>query len=295
MKCAVHQDHDAIAFCQSCGNGLCSNCRISIAGVSYCQPCLDAGRIRTLGLHPEDPEERLPIPIGPVTSNSRRNFLLGIGGMIIVAIFIHLLWIYPVFGTYVQPDAPASLRIMPRTVGFAIIAVGITLCGFAFDEFKNYFNFRWGFIVGIYTILSPWMMVIGDLLLYTELVYVQDPMNSWRLLPGPLGPLYFVISTVGTVLIGVLLILWAATLLSVRKFTGSSKLNLSASILLLICAHFILLLIPMQIPMFLYIYYPHGAYLFGGLFTAYQAFLIEPATILIAIIFYRLRTSIKVQ
>jgi hypothetical protein len=46
MKCAVHTDVDAVAYCRNCGKPLCSACARPIRDVIYCEDCLAA----TLGL-----------------------------------------------------------------------------------------------------------------------------------------------------------------------------------------------------------------------------------------------------
>jgi hypothetical protein len=46
MKCAVHPDVDAVAYCRNCGKPLCSACARPVRDVIYCEDCLAA----TLGL-----------------------------------------------------------------------------------------------------------------------------------------------------------------------------------------------------------------------------------------------------
>ncbi|MGB6198425.1 MAG: B-box zinc finger protein [Candidatus Acidiferrales bacterium] len=42
MKCAVHPEVDATAFCRNCGKALCPECTRTIQGMHYCEPCLAA-------------------------------------------------------------------------------------------------------------------------------------------------------------------------------------------------------------------------------------------------------------
>ena len=56
MKCAVHTDVDAVAYCRNCGKPLCSACARPIRDVIYCEDCLAA----TLGL---------PGPVPPPTAS----------------------------------------------------------------------------------------------------------------------------------------------------------------------------------------------------------------------------------
>jgi hypothetical protein len=42
MKCAVHPEADATAYCRNCGKALCPECARSVQGMFYCEPCLAA-------------------------------------------------------------------------------------------------------------------------------------------------------------------------------------------------------------------------------------------------------------
>jgi cell wall-active antibiotic response 4TMS protein YvqF len=42
MKCAVHTDADATAYCRNCGKALCPECTRTVQGMHYCEPCLAA-------------------------------------------------------------------------------------------------------------------------------------------------------------------------------------------------------------------------------------------------------------
>src|SRR5277367_4273815 len=57
MKCAVHPDVDAVAYCRNCGKPLCSVCARPVRDVIYCEDCLAA----TLGL-PSPPPPTAAVP-----------------------------------------------------------------------------------------------------------------------------------------------------------------------------------------------------------------------------------------
>ncbi|MGH9675883.1 MAG: B-box zinc finger protein, partial [Candidatus Acidiferrum sp.] len=40
MKCAVHQDVDAVGYCRNCGKAMCSMCVRPVRDVLYCEDCL---------------------------------------------------------------------------------------------------------------------------------------------------------------------------------------------------------------------------------------------------------------
>ena len=57
MKCAVHSDLDAVAYCRNCGKPLCSTCARPVRDVIYCEDCLAA----TLGLPTAPPPVGVPV------------------------------------------------------------------------------------------------------------------------------------------------------------------------------------------------------------------------------------------
>jgi hypothetical protein len=108
MKCAIHEDREAIGACCSCGRYVCSECKVSIGGQVYCNQCLDA-RIRT-GAWPAQTRIVTPCPSGagagsPVPLEIRGwswgGFLLtwiwGIGNNVWIA-FVALASIIPYVG-----------------------------------------------------------------------------------------------------------------------------------------------------------------------------------------------------
>ncbi len=200
VKCSIHQDRDAIAICQSCGNALCSDCRITIAGIAYCQPCLDVGRIRPPTAVADEAVDRLPIPLGHVIPRSRRNFNIGILGLAFMAIFIHAFWMF----SYIYPPYFSSLyyaTLIPRTIGVILVALGISLSAFGWMEFKGYFNFRWAFYIALFTLTAPWFGVLAELLVYTgQVMIVTPPYGS--ISPGPLCGLYNGLVLQATYLLG---------------------------------------------------------------------------------------------
>jgi Domain of unknown function (DUF5668) len=56
MKCAVHQEVDAIAYCRNCGKALCTACARPVRDVIYCEDCLAAH----LGLTAPPPATEAP-------------------------------------------------------------------------------------------------------------------------------------------------------------------------------------------------------------------------------------------
>jgi hypothetical protein len=242
------------------------------------------------------------MPTGPVTPSSRLYITLGVVGLIFVAISIHIVWLAPIIGTYffLPLGTPNLLVFMPRTLGLALVATGCCLAGLAFTEFQNYFNFRPGFYIGLYTIISPWILFFGEILVYTGLVYDQIS-SPWYWIPGPLSLLYNGFYILGTALYGGLFILWPVALLSVRRETLARSATMWSSALFLIVAHMLLISVPILIMLAPYIiggmpvWLAWFMVLYPGLgaFDLWQAVLIEPAVLLTAYIMNRLRLSLK--
>lgn len=42
MKCVVHPESDAVAYCRNCGKPMCADCKRDVHGVLYCEHCLAA-------------------------------------------------------------------------------------------------------------------------------------------------------------------------------------------------------------------------------------------------------------
>lgn len=208
--------------------------------------------------------------------------------MILFAIFIHTQWMFSI-GGYLPYGVPNLTTFIPRTVGAILVAIGIFLSAFAWFEFKHYFNFRWAFYFALFTLLTPWWGILAELLIYSGLVYVEtQPYGYWG--PGPLAPIFNILVLVSSILFGILMLLWAVTLLSVRKNSQSPKLTLGASILYIILAHMFLLTQAFAIsPLF----YMPGWMLFVGYYFLPSAIIIEIGVILNAIFFYRLTASLK--
>jgi len=57
MKCAVHPEVDAIAYCRNCGKALCAACARPVRDVIYCEDCLAAH----LGLTAPPPATEVPV------------------------------------------------------------------------------------------------------------------------------------------------------------------------------------------------------------------------------------------
>jgi hypothetical protein len=101
MKCAVHQDADAIGYCRNCGKALCSVCARPIRDVFYCEDCL-AGAV---GI-PTNPAAG-----GPYASGGPAQYAAGTG-------------------PYVPPPGqpPGAIPPRPRTASNPGVAFALGFC-----------------------------------------------------------------------------------------------------------------------------------------------------------------------
>jgi hypothetical protein len=104
MKCSLHPDIDAIGVCCNCGKGLCSQCKVELAGKLYCQSCAD--EVFTKGVKSAEVSASyyvLPLFFGLVggliayfvndnhkKNRNRAKNMLGLG------IIVSILWFIPI-------------------------------------------------------------------------------------------------------------------------------------------------------------------------------------------------------
>jgi hypothetical protein len=172
-----------------------------------------------------------------------------------------------------------------------IIGVSITLVGSSFTAYARVFGSRLCQGTAIVSFLSAWWLLIANLLTYTGQVWIYYEPPSypyWRI--GPLFYPYATILVIGLALLGVTLLLWPSALIATRHLTRQRTLAIASGVLFLIAAHMILLPLPFNAISLLsssfywpsIIYYSYGPIL--------VACLVEPASILSAILTYRFRT-----
>jgi hypothetical protein len=220
------------------------------------------------------------VPTGYLTRLTRQVFIIGIIAMALIIVGYYLLFFYPVWSTFPSISSPY------RTSALVIIAIGISLTGITFFGFYRYFDSFVALSVSLYSLLSGWPMVLSDLLLYNPTV-VTPGSYPYEYTPGPLFPLYQFASILGTLLWVITFITWVIVFLRTRPFIPAPTLTVTACLFWLILSHIYLFMM-----VFLLIYSAIPYYfltLFSGYFPLLMIFAAEPAAILSAIIFYRIR------
>lgn len=41
MRCAYHEDREPVGACVNCGKLVCLECKVTIKGKIYCNPCIE--------------------------------------------------------------------------------------------------------------------------------------------------------------------------------------------------------------------------------------------------------------
>ena len=280
LKCAVHTDQDAVGVCQACGAGVCDQCSQRIGGIFYCLTCLDAGRYRppkktrTFGMEPHQ------VPTGYLTRITRQVFNLGIVAMALVIIGYYLLFFYPVV------PGPSFFLSPYRTLAYTLIAIGITLTGITFFGFYRYYDSFVALSVSLFSLLSGWPMVLSDLLLYNPTV-ITPGSYPYQFSTGPLFSLYQFASIIGILLWVLTFIAWVVVFLRTRPFIPAPTLTVTACLLWIILSHICLFL---MLILLIYAGIPFAYLSFTSTYIPLIMIIAaEPAAILTAIIFYRIR------
>lgn len=290
MRCAVHPDEEAVAICKACGAGVCPQCRSVIGGITYCYSCTVAGRYRQ-SLVPEQ-TMKLPPPPEPADALTRRLYGIGIVGLVLFGVSFHLIWAFGLFWATMPflADSDIGPANVLLTVGFSCLALGMALSGFAFLGLQRHFGIGQGFAAAVSSFLFAWWPVTADLLKYTGLV-LSDPYRTLLFLfPGPLYSAYVTLQAFGLTMIVVTLILWARALLAVRHPSRQDSAPMNACVLIIIAVLFTIFLLPIDLSsrvLYSLIFAPVEFFIFFVL-----ALLLEPASLLIALLLYRVGRGI---
>ena len=248
MKCWVHPKVDAVAVCVSCGKGLCKECSIVMAGNNYCKTCVESEKWKAppTPLAPPPPPTAPPTPPPtpvkveptptPTGVPSRAQFIVGGVGSILntiasipMFIFVIALWIsiiaYYEEYTYLYPILAVGV------VGFILLIIGIIMAAIGYSGFRRNYGSGMGTASFAFAIIVTVLLIIIAFVDIT-LIYAGEPYYEYEYTAR------WVIAFVGQIiwflLFGLMQILWGATHIVSRKFTGHSGLSLATGIMLII-------------------------------------------------------------
>jgi hypothetical protein len=292
VHCAVHNNREAVGVCLGCGAGVCPTCRVSVAGLTYCRTCLEAGRARPPPVAPSGPKPA--VSTGLTMPGIRSQLTMGIVGLLLFGVASHITWVggmfWPYIDSFVYVLSPASVANLVSLVSVVLTGTSMTLVGIAFYACARLFQSRLCQATAVVSLISAWWLPVAGFLQFTGLVWEPDILAVFPYVSfGSLFYPYWAVVVVGLTLEGVTLLLWPSALIATREMTGQGTLAVSSGVLFVIAAHVILLSLPFNAmsmfywsPLY-YIYYPT----FSGVLLL--AWFLEPASILGAILMYRCR------
>jgi len=237
MKCWAHPEVDAVAVCVSCGKGLCRDCSIVIAGNNYCKTCVESEKWRGPPTQPvaapTPPPTAPPIPpkVKPTPTPkgrpSKAQFTVGgIGSIfnVIAAIPLFILAIMlftAIFGGYTP--APQYYEEFWYFMPFG----GIIMAGIGYLGIRRNYGSAMGIASFAFAIVSLVLLVLFSLAGMS--LYYAHP-EEWAMAK--------VIQGLWFIPFGITQILWGATHIITRKFTGKSGLSLATGVMLILAGSF---------------------------------------------------------
>ena len=243
MKCWTHPKADAVAVCVSCGKGLCKECSIVIAGNNYCKTCVESEKWRapptlqvapptpsaappTLHTAPSTPSAAVPTALPPTPTPkgvpSKAQFTVGgIGSILNVIASIPLLILAIMLtnaimhGYIPAPEYAEFLYFWPFG--------GLIMAGIGYLGIRRNYGSAMGIVSFAFAIISLVLLIFFSLV-GMSLYYIDS--EEWATAQAIQG-LWFIP-------FGITQILWGATHIVSRKFTGKSGLSLATGIILIL-------------------------------------------------------------
>jgi len=303
VRCAVHNNREAVGVCLGCGAGVCTACRVSVGGLTYCSACLEAGRYRPpQAAQPSAGSEPATLA-GMLVPGVRLQLTVGVVGLLMLGIALHLAWIGNLSWGYVETFAPSPWSSSPinpiSIVSSLLTGISITLVGIAFSAFARVTGSRLCQGTAIMSFVSAYWLPAASVLELSGQVWrfaFSDLPPYWEgWLPASLYYPYIAIVMTGLLLEGVTLLLWPSAFIATSNITRQRALAIASAVFFFIAAHTILLSLPFNVitmwnpaPIF----YPSYSSLYYSLYgVLLLASLLEPACILGAILIYRFRGS----
>jgi len=247
MKCWAHPKVDAIAVCMSCGKGVCKECSIVIAGNTYCKTCIESERWKALPtaaptppptpIPPPTPVKVEPTPT-PTGAPSRAQFAVGGVGSILntiasIPLFIFALALLISLPYYFTDYSYLYSILAIGTIGYILLMIGTIMAAIGYLGFRRNYGSGMGIASFVFAIIAVVLLII--IIIASIIVYAGEPYyyyyeyeyTAWwaTILVGQI--IWFL-------LFGVMQILWGATHIVTRKFTGSSGLSVGTGVVLII-------------------------------------------------------------
>lgn len=202
-----------MAFCKSCGKGVCQDCLVVCGGNSYCKTCIESGRVITA---PPSVAEAVPVP---KIASSKAFFIVGGVGCGINTI-VGVLFFLSALPGYCYGVSYWTVSIVLLAVGIILASVGYLGVHRNYGSGVGVASFAMAIVVGAFFVSWVTLDTIFDY------VYI-----AWQLRVCIWASMYE--------LFFVTMILWGVTHVTTRRFTGKSGLSLAAGIMLIVTAVFL--------------------------------------------------------
>jgi len=241
MKCWVHPQEDAVAVCKSCSKGVCQNCAVSISGDVYCKACVESRRIFIPPTREPLKIEHVPTPKGvPIkalfTIGGAGNILTTIASMPLTLVFFGtILAISQTSFRYYKPFFGGETSTVPIFSILVFTFIGIIFAAIGYlGAYKNYGSgvgaagFAFSLVAAI-----MFMVYAGAIA-----VYLSTEEWEWRFnfyyYSEAARVFLLLVFIITCILFGIMLILWGATHIVTRRFTGHSGLSTATGIMMIV-------------------------------------------------------------
>jgi len=263
-----------VAFCKSCGKGVCRDCVVVVGGDSYCKACLEGGRVAVAAPSAAPTvAEGVPMPRG---KPSKAFFV--VGGVGCVVNTITAIWLFL-----------AVLNLIPAgqflwIVGYVLLMIGLSLASVGYLGMRRNYgsgpgvaSFALAVVVSVlFLIWTVWRVVgypLGDFTRYYE--------DYWLLRTYIWATIYEIFFA--------MMVLWGVTHITTRRFTGKSGLSAATGIMLIITAVFLEVSTTAWVILEIFWRYYGHWYAFADIFGAIWTLLFFVSEILATILFFVLK------
>ncbi|MCD6461978.1 MAG: hypothetical protein J7L61_04475 [Thermoplasmata archaeon] len=234
MKCAVHNDRDAVGVCVHCGGGVCTECRVVLGGRIFCKRCAETvtdPRAVFPGASISWPAPEIPRPMIPRPKGVPKRYFFNIGkwGALLGSVGLLVLGSSVLFLFLVSSNTLIYIMWGVGVPGAAIYGAGILMlsCG-AYGFYRNY-----GSTMGLGAFLT--MIILGSISL---VLFVGGMVTSIHEYENYLGEtyyyvddLFYVLTLIAAMFMGISFIVYGISVLMVRRIFPNIRIPTAVGIL----------------------------------------------------------------
>lgn len=126
MKCAIHNQIEAVTRCIGCGVPICDGCRVAVKGDGYCKKCV-AEKMEGVENHERSPALAALLSFLVAGTGQMYNGQIGKGLAILFTCWLIVPWIYGIFDAYATARKINSGKIVPKaTAEAAVVAIAVS-------------------------------------------------------------------------------------------------------------------------------------------------------------------------